>query len=115
MSRDNDIKAPDGFLLGGLRKVRTDGTVLFQRGWWQCPVSWAGEVIWVHERWMRGGKGAEEQKVEAWPPGVQIWAESAATVILERTERRDAKAGYRDPIHKAWSQRGSAAPSGDRP
>ena len=106
MRRDNDIKAPDGYLLGGLRLVRKDGSVLFQRGWWQCPVEWAGEMVWLHEWSDLWGNNIA---VEAWPPGVRIWQHKIGeTVILERTERPDAKPGYRRADHKAWHERVNA-------
>ena len=49
MTRANDIKAPDGYLPGGLRRVRSEGTILFQRGWWKAPAEWIGKEIRVHE------------------------------------------------------------------
>jgi len=95
----NDIKAPDGYLLGGLRLVRSDGTILFQRGWWQAPKDWAGEMVWVHGQWGR--------LIEAAPPGVHIYsARTAGTqVTCERTARPDAKPAFRRPDHKAWAAR----------
>lgn len=95
---NNDIKAPDGFLLGGLRKVRDDGTVLFHRGYWQCPKEWAGERIWLHViDSLIGG-------VEAAPPGIHIYRaqQSSQAVTLKQIDRPDAKPGYRNPHHKAW-------------
>jgi hypothetical protein len=97
-SLDHDIKAPDGFLLGGLRRVRADGTILFQRGWWSAPKEWAGKSVWVHDA--DGG-------IEAAPPGVHIYTAQSkgSAVFCERTERGDAKPGYRKPAHKAWHER----------
>lgn len=103
--RENDIVAPDGFVLGGPRKVRADGTILFQRGWWQAPVEWAGETVWVHERWTHKACGyGEELVLEAWPPGIRIWARDAETEFLPRTDRADAKRGFRRADHKAWHE-----------
>jgi hypothetical protein len=108
MSRDtNDIKAPDGYVLGGLRKVRRDGTILFQRGWWKAPDKWAGEMVWVHETWVHVPGYGETLKIEAAHPGLHIYEarymRPPHTVICERTDRRDAAAGYRKPEHKAWA------------
>lgn len=100
--RERDIKAPDGFLLGGLRRVHKDGTVLFQRGYWQCPMEWAGEKVWVHE-WQ--GSGWSDIGVEAWPPGIRIWTTGAETLLLARTKRPDAKAGFRTPWLKEYAER----------
>ncbi len=111
--RENDIKAPDGYLLGGLRKVRADGTILFQRGFWQAPKEWAGERVWVHETWeYRPGRG-DQLFLEAAHPGLHIYHARCMkpepfTVICERTERADAKSGFRRPDHKAWAERGAA-------
>lgn len=103
MKVDNDIKAPDGYLLGGLRRVRRDGTVLFHRMWWKCPDDWVGENIWVHvtDGWLLNS-------ISAAPPGVHISrAEYAGTnLILEPVSRPDAKPGYRRAAHKLWVQRG---------
>jgi hypothetical protein len=92
--RDYDIKAPDGFLLGGLRQVRQDGTILFQRGWWQAPLDWAGEKVWVH--CTEGGAG----DLDVAPPGWRsIYAAQQArvTVLCPRTDRPDAKELFRSP------------------
>jgi hypothetical protein len=52
MRKEHDIKAPDGYLLGGLRRVRKDGSILFQRGYWELPdevkETFVGEDVWVH-------------------------------------------------------------------
>lgn len=97
--QENDIKAPDGFLLGGLRKVRLDGTILFQRGFWRAPKAWIGHMVWVHT--------TDDGGVEAAPPGFHIYdkANGVKTVFCKRTKRRDAKPGYRRPDHKAWAAR----------
>jgi len=79
MSRDNDIKAPAGYLLGGLRRVRSDGTILFQCGWWRAPDEWIGKEVLVHEDEL-GSPGMRDRQViiRAAPPGMYI-----ATAILE--------------------------------
>jgi len=108
---ENDIKAPDGFLLGGLRRVAKDGTILFQRGYWQAPIEWAGEKVWVHELWQScGGFGGEKLFLEAAQPGLHIYEARCMkpqpyTVVCERTERPDAKPGYRNATHIAWHNR----------
>lgn len=102
MREAQDIKAPDGFLLGGERLVRQDGTVLFQRGWWQVPVEWAGEYVWVHAC----DDGAEELEVA--PPGYSSIYRAQMdqqTIFAPRTARRDAKPGYRRLDHIAYSAR----------
>ncbi len=108
--RANDIKAPDGFMLGGLRLVRGDGTILFSRGWWQAPLDWAGEKVWVHERWIGvlGFSSASEALfLEVAPPGFHIYEARSrgTTVICERTDRPDAKPAFRRADHKAWAAR----------
>jgi hypothetical protein len=113
MTRANDIKAPDGYLLGGLRRVRGDGTILFQRGWWKAPEEWIGKEVWVHEDEL-GSPGMRDREViiRAAPPGMYI-----ATAILEgvavvchRTDRPDAKLGWRDPVKLAWANRHNDPP-----
>lgn len=102
MSRnEHDIKAPDGYLLGGLRRVRRDSTILFQRGWWRAPDAWIGYDVWVH--CMDAGAG----DLEAAPPGWHIYDARSAknTFRLPRTDRDDANPGYRLPAHKAWANR----------
>jgi hypothetical protein len=103
--RENDIVAPDGFVLGGLRAVRRDGTVLFQRGWWQAPLEWVGKKVWVHERWVHEPGYGGRLCLEAWPPGIRIYADKADVEILDRTTRADAKPAYRRPEHKAWAEK----------
>lgn len=103
----NDIKAPDGYLLGGLRRVRKDGTILFQRGWWKAPDEWIGEDVWVHEYEHPRNR---ETIIRAAPPGVGIYhaVMHGMAVQCPRTERRDAKNGWRKPAHVAWSNRKGA-------
>jgi len=103
-NRDNDIKAPDGFLLGGERRVRAGGIILFQRGWWQLPEGWAqqGEYCWVHT--IDSGVGG----LEVAPPGYRTFYSAVTdkvTCIAERTSRKDAKSGLRKPERKAWEKR----------
>ena len=100
----NDIKAPDGYTLGGLRLVRGDGTILFNRGWWQAPKDWVGEKVWVHE----ADEGRSYTVLEAAHPGLHIYEARTLrpphTIICERTDRPDAKPAYRLPHHKAWAK-----------
>lgn len=105
--REHDIKAPDGYTLGGIRLVRSDGTVLFQRGWWQAPKEWAGEKVWVHENYHAG-----EYFLEVAEPGFHIYEAKALrkTIVCERTERPDAKPAYRTPDARKWVQRMSSGP-----
>lgn len=102
MREARDIKAPDGFLLGGERLVRQDGTILFQRGWWQAPTEWAGEYVWVH--CTDGGAG----DLEVAPPGytsIYLAQLDVKTIFCPRTKRADAKPAYRRPETKAWVAR----------
>jgi hypothetical protein len=102
MREHRDIKAPDGFLLGGERAVRQDGTILFQRGWWQAPKEWAGEYVWVH--CTAGGAG----DLEVAPPGyssVYAAQRDGKTILCPRTKRPDAKPGLRKPSLKAYFAR----------
>lgn len=108
MRKPNDIKAPDGFLLGGKRLVRKDGTILFQRGWWQAPKEWAGEYCWVH--CTDSGIG----DLEVAPPyysniynGIYKAQSDDKTILCERTKRPDAKLGWRNPTKVAWANRKS--------
>lgn len=92
MSGVADIKAPDGYLLCGERRVRSDGTVLFNRGWWKLPPHFAdqGEYVWVHS--LEGEDNFHE--IEVAPPGYRSFYAAAldrATVICPRTDRPDAK------------------------
>lgn len=102
MREARDIKAPDGFLLSGERLVRQDGTILFQRGWWQAPKEWAGEYVWVH--CTDGGAG----DLEVAPPGYSSIYRAQldrTTIICPRTKRPDAKPVFRRPEIKAWLNR----------
>ncbi len=114
MIRDNDIKAPDGYLLGGLRRVRKDGTVLFQRGWWKVPDEWIGEKVWVHEACPDRFSHADFNvsaigvtMLEVAPPDRPFYSAQRAgeTVLCDRTERPDAKPTFRRPSTKAWLAR----------
>jgi hypothetical protein len=84
-NREPDIKAPDGFLLGGKRIVRKDGTILFQDGWWQAPKEWAGCRVWVHCT----DSGAGDLEVA--PPGETLWSIGAheRNIFAPRTDRPD--------------------------
>ena len=115
MKSSHDIKAPDGYTLGGRRLIRKDGTILFNRGWWQAPIEWAGHQVWVHE--YNGLEWAAGIQLQVAPPGMDLWQCAYLTqewhrsdpakrnVICDRTKRPDAKPTYRRPSHKAWSQR----------
>lgn len=100
-NKNNDIKAPDGYLLGGLRRVRSDGTVLFARGWWRAPDEWAGEHVWLH---VLEGEGIFD-KIELASPGLHIYEarQMGHTVLAERTARDDAAPVFRNPARKAWA------------
>lgn len=116
MSRkhDHDIKAPDGYLLGGLRSVRADGTILFHRMYWSAPKEWAGERVWVH---VTDGMGLNT--IEAARPGLHIYearsraifgvvgqvVDETAVVTLSAQDRPDAKPGFRRAALKAWAAR----------
>lgn len=111
--RDNDIKAPDGYVLGGLRLVRADRSILFSRGFWgPTPESWIGYSVWVHEHWICGHADAqyrpEHLVLEAAAPGMHIYEartmQPPHTVMLERTERPDAKPCFRRAERKEWAQ-----------
>ncbi len=109
MRKPHDIKAPDGYTLGGERRVRRDGTVLFNRGWWQLPFGFAerGEYVWVHEEWTADNK----QVLEVAPPGYRSYYAAkldGETIIVQRTSRPDAKSCLRKPAHKAWQARKAA-------
>jgi len=100
MSREHDIKAPDGYLLGGYRRVHKDGAILFQRTYWQAPVEWAGERVHVH-----ADEGSFDG-IHAAPPGSQIfharWKGYAEW--CPALDRKGAKPGYRKPLHKKWAE-----------
>lgn len=116
--RPNDIKAPDGYTLGGERRVRKDGTVLFNRGWWQLPEGFAerGEYVWVHEKWITDSRGKfgsySDLVLEVAPPGYRNFSAAVLdgeTINCRRTRKPDAKPAYRDPARKAWAHRSQAA------
>jgi hypothetical protein len=107
MASENDIKAPDGFLLGGLRRVRADRTVLFQRGWWgPLPVEWIGKKVWVHIQGQHFYDGRGEF-LQVAPPGAHIYQAllDRTAVKVDRTDRDDAAPVFRDPVTKAWIAR----------
>lgn len=117
MRDPHDIKAPDGYLLGGLRRVRKDGTILFQRGWWELPeevkANFVGEEVWVHAYDPNpvGGRSMDAL-LEVAAPGLHIYEAKSMrpplTVMATRNDRPDAKAGLRNASHKEWSERMAA-------
>ena len=97
---EQDIKAPDGYTLGGMRRVRSDGTVLFGRQYWPVPNEWIGHRIWVH---VADGYGCE---LEVAPPGQHIYkARIDGSVQFIRDTVRDARHCYRRPENRAWAER----------
>lgn len=113
--RDNDIKAPDGYVLGGLRKVRKGGLILFNRGYWQVPAefisAFEGEKVWVHEDWINvRGKG-ETLTLEAAHPGLHIYDARSMkmTITCFGADKPDAKSIARTPDRKAWFARQQTA------
>lgn len=94
---DHDIKAPDGYVLGGLRKVRKSGLILFNRGYWQIPEpflsSFEDEKVWVHEAWVGSLEGGEKIALEAAYPGLHIYEARfmKKTVICYAALKPDAK------------------------
>ena len=112
--REHDIKAPDGYLLGGLRSVRRDGTILFHRMFWTAPKEWAGARVWVHVT-----DGMALNTIDAARPGLHIYEARAMTstctvgqksdptacIELLPQDRPDAKPGYRSAHMKAWVNR----------
>ena len=102
MAREHDVKAPDGYLLGGERRVRAGGVILFQRGWWKLPEGFAEQGEYCHVHCTDGGAG----DLEVAPPGYSSFPHAASagvTVRAPRTERPDAKPGYRAKHHKSWA------------
>jgi len=100
---EQDIKAPDGYTLGGMRLVRRDGTVLFGRQYWPVPKEWIGERIWVHVADCYGSE------LEAAPPGQHIYAaRMAQTALLISETVREARHCYRRPENRAWAERSAA-------
>lgn len=108
---ENDIKAPDGYVLGGLRKVRKGGVILFNRGYWQIPAEhvdhFTDEKVWVHEAWIGSLEGGEKIALEAAHPGIHIYEARSMkmTVICHGADRKDAKNIARTPDRKAWFER----------
>ena len=105
---DNDIKAPDGYTLGGLRLVRKGGLILFNRGYWQVPEEFVpafeGEKVWVHEDWIYvSGKG-ETLTIEAANPGLHIYEARSMkmTVTCFGSDKPDARPIARTAARKAW-------------
>ena len=103
MRRQHDIKAPDGYLLGGWRKVRADGSILLGRGYWQAPIEWAGERVQVHNNEADG----DFHTIDAAEPGDTIYAARVGrrVHILPAIDRPDAKPGYRRADRKAYIAR----------
>lgn len=108
---EQDIKAPDGFTLGGMRKVRADATLLFGRRYWRCPSDWIGKRVWVHvtDGWGTG--------LEAAPPGIHIFDaralkgdERERSVVLVDANKPEAKPCYRRPENRAWVNRERSDP-----
>jgi hypothetical protein len=99
MKREADIKAPDGFILGGIRRIRKDGTILFQRGWWRAPAEWIDQDVWVH----CSDSGAGDLEIA--PPGLHIYTARSQrkTVWGQRTTRKDAQPTFRKADIKAWA------------
>lgn len=92
MKNEPDIKAPDGYLLGGFRKVRRDGTILFHRMWWKCPDDWIGKYVQVHVN-----DGMTLNDIEAAPPGKRIYKsiQLLESITLYPVDRPDAKPAFR--------------------
>lgn len=103
----NDIKAPDGYVLGGLRKVRKGGIILFNRGYWQVPSTFIptfeGEKVWVHEAWVGSLEGGERIALEVANPGLHIYEARSMrmTVICHGADKSDAKSIARTPDRKS--------------
>lgn len=100
---EQDIKAPDGYTLGGMRLVRSDATVLFGRQYWPVPKEWIGERIWVH---VADCYGCE---LEVAPPGQHIYNArlNLNSQIISETVR-EARHCYRRPENRAWAERNGA-------
>lgn len=96
MGHDHDIKAIDGYLLGGVRSVRADGVIFFARQYWQAPMEWAGKRVWVHNL----DADAVFDAIIAAPPGSDgIYAarRDGTAVKLGMVGRADAKRVIRTP------------------
>lgn len=83
---DNDIKAPDGYLLGGLRLVRKDATLLFNRVYFDCPKSWIGQRVWVHV-----DDAITLDSISAAPPNKSLFGDWRANIRLHRSKKPEAK------------------------
>lgn len=112
MTKDNDIKAPDGFLLGGVRRVRKDGTILFQRGYWELPEAdkerFVGEDVWCHIYDKNGpGERHKGEALEVAEPGYHIYDAKSVrkTVLAERNTKPDAKPATRKRGLRDYVQR----------
>jgi hypothetical protein len=112
MTKEHDIKAPDGFLLGGVRRVRGDGTILFQRGYWAIPEAdrerFIGEDVWCHIYDKNGpGERHRGEALEVAEPGLHIYDAKSLrkTVLAERTAKPDAKPALRRKDLRAYVQR----------
>lgn len=84
--------------------MRADGTILFQRGWWELPdevkAEYAGEKVWVHIRELNPlGFVHSEEVLEVAHPGLGIFQAAnmrpPMTVFAHRNDRPDAKPGVR--------------------
>jgi hypothetical protein len=103
MRKNNDIKASDGYLLGGLRRVRIDGTILFQRVWWELPKEtksrFVGQNVWVHIHESYGACAIHrgETILEVAEPNLHIYRAKLErkVVIARRNKRPEAKSGTR--------------------
>mgnify|MGYP000937835223 CR=1 FL=1 len=112
MTGEHDIKAPDGFLLGGVRRVRKDGTILFQRGYWAIPEAererFIGENVWCHIFDKNGpGERHKGEALEVAEPGYHIYDARSLrrTVLAERNEKPDAKPALRRSDLRDYVQR----------
>lgn len=114
MQDEHDIKAPDGYLLGGRRRVRKDGTILFQRGWWALPddvkADFIGHDVWVHiNNLSQPGTNDGDEVLDVAYPGLHIYEalgmRPPRVSIARRTNRPDAKPAYRRADHKDWAER----------
>lgn len=114
LPHDHDIKAPDGYTLGGIRKVRKGGIILFNRGYWQVPEGeiplFENEKVWVHEAWVGSLEGVEKVALEAAKPGLHIYEArmQRMTIICYGADKPDAKPIARDPHRKSWFARAQA-------
>lgn len=104
---ENDIKAPDGYTLGGLRTVRKGGFILFNRVFWEgAPDDWVGERVWVHEDWKRDSLyGSEKYLLDVANPGLHIFEawNIGHFITLKPSNKPDAKPAYRKQSHKDYA------------